>query len=205
MNPKDVQQAGGIVVEFADYKPSGGGGGSNQGGSVPDCEYNQLSSVSDAGPKSSFGSVQADTPSEKDTPVDNAVTRDEMLARLEAVDARNDARFKEFIGDVRLSNQQLKSELSAEIKEIGGQIADHRLETKSTILEIKSDSLNRQNIQLWNIWLMGIAAVGLGVAIFAFGQDRFSSGLAFDSAIKSHVIELRSSGLGSQPTKTPHK
>ena len=137
--------------------------------------------------------------------MDNAVTRDEMLARLEAVDARNDARFKEFIGDVRLSNQQLKSELSAEIKEIGGQIADHRLETKSTILEIKSDSLNRQNIQLWNIWLMGIAAVGLGVAILAFGQDRFSSGLALDSAIKSHVIELRSSGLGSQPTKKPHK
>ena len=121
--------------------------------------------------------------------MDNAVTRDEMLARLEAVDARNDARLKEFIGEVRLSNHQLQSELCSQINEIGNQISDHRLETKSEFLllksetkddflNFKSETLDRSNDVIKNVWGAAIAIVTLTLTILAFGNDRFSSGLA---------------------------
>jgi len=191
MSSQEVEKAGGSVF-YPDpniWNSSGGGGKSNLGGSVADIRYNPVFTVSDTGPKSSFGSAQADTPSEKDIPVDNAVTRDEMLARLEAVDARNDARLKEFIGEVRLSNQVLKSEIAAEIKEIGGQIAAHRLETSSEFVKFKSETLDRSNTVIGNVWGAAIAIAGLTLAILAFGNDRFSSGLSITEYIHQVVAQ----------------
>lgn len=151
--------------------------------------FTELSSSSDLGYKQGNRAVESGASIEKDAPVDNAVSRDEMLARLEAVDARNDARLKEFIGEVRLSNQVLKSELGAEIKEIGGKIADHRLETKNEFLELKAETLGRSNAVIWNMWLLAIAVLSLVIAIWTFGQDRFSSGLAVTDYIHQVVAE----------------
>lgn len=144
--------------------------------------------------------VESGASIEKDGPVDNAVSRDEMLARLEAVDARNDARLKEFIGEVRLSNQVLKSEIAAEIKEIGGQIADHRLETNSEFVKFKSETLDRSNTVIWNVWGSAGAIAGLMLAILAFGNDRFSSGLAITEYIHQVVAER---AVRSAPVSAP--
>ena len=189
MSSQKVEGLGGNVFCLPHWKSSGASGGSNPVGSVADIGYDELSPVFDTGPKSPFGRAHADAPIVEDTPMDNAVTRDEMLARLEAVDARNDARLKEFIGEVRLSNHQLQSELCSQINEIGNQISDHRLETKSEFLllksetkddflNFKSETLDRSNDVIKNVWGAAIAIVTLTLTILAFGNDRFSSGLA---------------------------
>jgi hypothetical protein len=211
MSSQEVKKAGDNVLYSAHWEPSGASGGSNPVGSVSDIGYDKLSPVFDTGPKSPFGQAHADAPIVEDTPVDNAVTRDEMLARLEAVDARNDARLKEFIGEVRLSNHQLQSELGSQINEIGNQISDHRFETKSEFLilksetkddflNFKSESLDRSNDVIKNVWGAAIAIVTLTLTILAFGNDRFSSGLAITEYVHQLITDRT---LVSVPAPAP--
>lgn len=98
---------------------------------------------------------------------------------MEAVRAGNDARFTEIAAELKGLRTEIGAELKAFRTEIGAEIKG----IHSDLSALKTGALGRR--ELWGAALTTIATVlGVGLAVLAFGGDRFDAGLSAQSLME---------------------
>ena len=104
------------------------------------------------------------------------ITREELAARLEAVDARVDARFERIVGEVRAGNAELAGRIEA---------------------------ASAKSLDKWTAITIALAAVALIYAMLAFGGDMFGLGIdAREVARQAAAEAVQQARPSGTPTAT---
>ena len=102
------------------------------------------------------------------------MTREELEAKLEAVEARTDAKFERLLADIRTSNAELAG---------------------------KIDTAAAKALDKWTATGLVAAAVALIFAMIAFGGDQFGAGREIGDSIAK--LEAKLDRLGAEKTALP--
>nr|WP_295112490.1 hypothetical protein [uncultured Caulobacter sp.] len=126
------------------------------------------------------------------------MTREELDAKLEALEARSDAKFERMFAHLQTSHADLRSELRAE------------LQTSFSELSAKIDALAARSVDKVTAVGMLIGAIALIFSMIAFGGDQFGAGrevgvaiAALDAKIDRLQANPSSSAVTPAPTTAP--
>lgn len=103
-------------------------------------------------------------------PMSEFPSRDEMAARLEAAEARADAKVAQVLGEIKAGFARLEGEMA-------------RLSGKIESVEATTSGIKA------TVVVTGIAAVGLVLATLTYGQNWFGIGVTTRDVVKSAVAE----------------
>lgn len=95
------------------------------------------------------------------------MTREELDAKLEALEARSDAKFERMFAHMQTSFAELRAEL----------------QTSNGALSAKIDTLAARSVDKITAAGLLLAAIALVFAMIAFGGDQFSAGREVSTAI----------------------
>lgn len=114
-----------------------------------------------------------------------APSRDEIAARLEAIEARTDAKFAEIMGELRTDLAAMKGEMGIVSAKIDA-IKESTHGTKATVIGT------------------GVAAIAIVVAILSYGQSWFGLGMGARDTVRAVVSDILRNQVNNPPASGSH-
>ncbi len=157
-------------------------------------------------------SVDPTAPQRLDRMDTEEMTDSELIARLDAVRAQNDAKFAECIA----SNSALGADIRTGFQVMGGRVDAAQNEMKGEFIKIVAvlDRLSQESAEkpskagMWvSNFVIGIGSIGFILAVLSFAADRFdggmsASGFQTQSAINAERISAHDKEH-NEPKKSP--
>lgn len=136
------------------------------------------------------------------------MTREELDARLGAVEARTDAKFERVLVELRESQSALRAEFResrAEFRESKAELRASDTELRAEIragyaeLSAKIDALAARSVDKITAAGLLLASIALVFSMIAFGGDQFSTGREVSAAIAQLDAKIDRIGAARHP------
>jgi len=123
------------------------------------------------------------------------MTREEMDAKLEAVEARTEAK----IAEVNASIQRLADAIIGD-RGLISEVRELKVSNKESIAQARSEG----QFTRWTLFGIALAIIGTFIAVLAFGGDQFGAGKELGSSITNieSKVDALSKNAGSGNVKS---
>ncbi len=120
---------------------------------------------------------------------------DPVELRIQLSESRTDAKFERVLGEMRTGFAEMRGEMRTGFSELRGEVG--KLATRIAAVEKSTSGIRTTVI------LTGIAAVGVVVAVLAYGQSLFANGLTTRDQVRAVISELHLQAPFLAPSSQP--